>query len=68
MWVDCGDGVATQVRDGTPLYDSELRSCCESYGLHVFAWRPVRCRNGLLRWLTTVERHHDGTYTKGRLK
>ena len=35
-------------------YDSELRHIGEPLGFYQFAWKPVRCRNGLLRWLRTV--------------
>lgn len=46
-------------------YDSECRHIGEPLGWYTFAWRPKMCRNGLLRWLTWVERHDDGTYSLG---
>jgi hypothetical protein len=46
-------------------YDSELRHVAEGFGFYRFVFWPVRCRNGLLRWLTWVEAHPDGTYTLG---
>lgn len=46
-------------------YDLECRLTDEPDGRIVFAWLPVRCRNGKRRWLRRVERHADGTYTLG---
>lgn len=46
-------------------WDAEGRSIGEPVGFYVFAWLPVRCRNGKVRWLTWVERHDGGTYTLG---
>jgi hypothetical protein len=46
-------------------YDDECRHIAESLGFYVFAWLPVRARNGKMRWLRWVERHEDGTVTLG---
>jgi hypothetical protein len=47
------------------MFDSELRHAGESLGFYEFAWKPVQCRNGKWRWLRTVERHDDKTYSLG---
>lgn len=44
-------------------FDDECRSLAEPFGWITFAWLPVWCRNGKLRWLRSVERHSDGSYT-----
>lgn len=46
-------------------YDEEMRHGAEPLGFYEFAWLPRRCRNGKLRWLTSVEHHSDGTYSLG---
>lgn len=46
-------------------YDDECRSLGEPFGWFTFAWLPRRCRNGKRRWLVSLERHSDGTYTLG---
>lgn len=57
--------------DGVPQYeacpnwDSECRHAAESLGFYLFAWLPVKCRNGKRRWLRWVERHGDGTFSLG---
>src|SRR5262249_22786014 len=48
-----------------PDWDWEFRHVSEPLGFYMFAWWPRRCRNGKLRWLTSVERHDDGTFTLG---
>jgi hypothetical protein len=48
-----------------PNWDGEFRHVAEALGFYTFAWRPRRCRNGKLRWLTWIERHDDHTYTLG---
>ena len=46
-------------------YDAEGRHIAETLGFYTFAWWPVRCRNGKRRWLTSIERHADGSVTAG---
>ena len=57
----------TEVQTYPPCldYDSECRHAAEPLGFYTFAWKPRRCRNRRLRWLTWVERHDDGTFTLG---
>ena len=68
IWVGLGDsrhlGVPAASRRRR---DSEGTAAWEDFGPHRFAWWPRRCRNGRVRWLKTLERHRDGTYTLGRL-
>ena len=45
-------------------FDDECRRFGEPYGYIMFAWKPVKCRNGKWRWLRWVERHNPGcSYT-----
>lgn len=44
-------------------FDGECRGLAEPFGWVMFAWLPKRCRNGRWRWLRSVERHSDGSYT-----
>lgn len=67
MWVDVGGCTAIGLPPTARRIDSEGTAVWESYGPHRFAWLPKRCRNGRVRWLTTLEQHHDGSYTLGRL-
>lgn len=52
-----------------PDWDAEARHVSEPMGFFTFAWWPVRCRNGKLRWLKWVERHTatngEITFTRG---
>lgn len=63
-WIDCGHGVSVGVRTGQELVNSEGVGVWEPEGYCTTAWLPKRCRNGKVRWLTWVDRHSDGTYTK----
>jgi hypothetical protein len=67
VWIDMGDGCSAGIAVGTPFVNEEGVSPWECYGLHVFAWLPKKCRNGKTRWFCTVEKHRDGSYSKGRL-
>lgn len=60
-----GDGCATAESFGCADFDAECRHAAEPLGFYSFAWRPRRCRNRRLRWLTWVERHADGSFTLG---
>lgn len=68
VWYDAGHGVHVGVPRGHPVMDSEGKFVWEPYGWPFFAWWPRWCRNGKVRWLTTLERHDDGTYTKSSLR
>ena len=48
-----------------PDWDSECRHVSEPMGWFTFAWWPVRCRNGKVRWLQSVEKMANGTFTLG---
>jgi hypothetical protein len=67
IWVDMGEQRALGIPAARCAWDSERTAAWESFGPHRFAWLPRRCRNGKVRWLTTLERHRDGSYTLGRL-
>lgn len=67
-WIECDHGLSVGLEPGIPPVDEEGRHCCEPIGYSFFAWLPVKCRNGKIRWLTAVERHVDGTYTLGRFQ
>ena len=67
LWVGMGDRRFIGVPATNHRRDSEGLACWEAYGRHRFAWMPKRCRNGRVRWLKTLERHGDGSYTLGRL-
>ena len=67
IWVGLGDRKALGVPASSRVRDSEGTAVWEDFGKHRFAWTPKRCRNGKLRWLKTLERHRDGSYTLGRL-
>lgn len=55
-------------REGGHFFDAERREPWEPYGFIALAWLPTRCRNGRVRWLTFLERHDDGTYTRSRIQ
>ena len=67
IWVGMGEGKYLGVSPSRRTRDSEGIAVWEGFGAHRFAWTPKRCRNGKVRWLKTLERHFDGTYTLGRL-
>jgi hypothetical protein len=58
------DGVYVGVTENSTIVDSEGKFAWEPEGFFMFAVLPRRCRNGKTRWLCTLERHSDGTYTK----
>jgi len=68
IWLEIDENNSVGVPAGTPWCNDEYLSPVEPYGFHEFAWKPRRCRNGKIRWLCWVERHSNGTFTKGRLK
>ena len=67
IWVGMGERRYLGIPTTSRRCDSEGMAVWEDFGPHRFAWLPRRCRNGRVRWLKTLERHHDGTYTLGRL-
>jgi hypothetical protein len=67
IWVEMGERRALGIPTTRHRRDSEGTAVWESFGPHRVAWLPKRCRNGKVRWLKTLERHRDGTYTLGRL-
>jgi hypothetical protein len=64
IWIEGRNGVSVGVYEGDPLIDSEGVCVWEPLGYAMFAFWPVRCRNGKWRWFCGVDRHRDGTYTK----
>lgn len=62
-WI-CEEGMTSAYRCDS--WDDEMRHVTEPLGYSQFAWLPVRCRNGKVRWLRWVERHADGTYSLDR--
>jgi hypothetical protein len=67
VWVGMGNCSYLGIPATSRRRDSEGTVPWEEFGAHRFAWLPRRCRNGRLRWLRTLERHRDGSYTLGRL-
>ena len=67
IWVGLGDRKFIGIPTSTRRRDSEGMAVWEAFGQHRFAWVPKKCRNGKVRWLKTLEQHHDGSYTLGRL-
>jgi hypothetical protein len=57
-------GMSVGVPDGVSIMDSEGKFAWESEGYFGFHIWPRRCRNGRWRWMCTLERHADGTYTR----